>query len=174
MAPTVVLISGANRGIGRVLLERYLLRPNYVVIAANRDPEHASSKNLVNLPKHPESRLIVVKIDAKNETDAANAAKYLEQEGPDHIDLVIANAAVAYRFGKVSEMSVTDIRDHIEPNVYGVVRLYQATLPLLLKSENPKWVTVGSTAGSIEVSDRIHPDDWCSLNTRHLGQRPGS
>lgn len=167
MVPTVVLISGANRGIGRALLERYLLRPNHVVIAANRDPEHASSKDLVNLPKHSESRLIVVKIDAKSETDAVNAAKYLGQEGPDHIDIVVANAAVAYRFGKVSEMSIADIRDHFEPNVYGVVRLYQATLPLLLKSKNPKWVTVGSVAGSIEVSDRINPGGRC-INTSHL------
>lgn len=153
MPPTVVLISGANRGIGKALLERYLERPNHIVIAGNRDPEHASSKALAKLPRHQESRLIVVKIDATSATDAADAVKSLEKDGIDHIDLVIANAGVSYRFGKVSEINIADVKDHFEPNVYGVVRLYQATLPLLLKSESPKWVTVGSIAGSIEVCD---------------------
>lgn len=163
MAPTVILISGANRGIGRALLERYLLRPGHVVIAANRDPEHASSKSLASLPKHPESRLVVVKIDAKSETDAINAAKQLKlKDGIDHIDIAIANAGVSYRFGKVSEMKIDDIKDHMEPNAYGVVRLYQATLSLLLRSENPKWATVGSVAGSIEVSD------WSDLDLCYL------
>jgi len=153
MASTIILISGANRGIGRALLERYLLRPNHVVIAANRDPDHASSKSLASLPKHPESRLVVVKVDAKRETDALDAVKQVEQkEGIDHIDIVIANAGVCYRFGKVSVIKINDIKDHLEPNAYGAVRLYQATLSLLLKSKNPKWVTVGSVAGSIKVS----------------------
>jgi NAD(P)-dependent dehydrogenase (short-subunit alcohol dehydrogenase family) len=54
MTPTVVLITGANRGIGKGLLELYLLKPNHLVIAANRDPEHPTSKALA----------LVVKIDA--------------------------------------------------------------------------------------------------------------
>lgn len=135
------------------------------LLLQNRDPEHASSKDLINLPKHSESRLIIVKIDAKSETDAVNAIKYLQQQGLDHLDIVVANAGVAYRFGKVSEMNITDIRGHIEPNVYGVVRLYQAALPLLLKSKKPKWVTMGSVAGSIEVSHKVQPYDWCDLDT---------
>ena len=151
MTPTVVLISGANRGIGKVLLKRYLARSNSTVIAANRDPEHASSKELANLPRGSNSHLIVVKVDAANDKDALSAVKELEKQGIEHIDLVIANAAVAYAFGKVSEIDIDAVRGHFEPNVYGVVWLYQATLPLLLKSSHPKWATVGSIAGSIEV-----------------------
>ena len=152
MAPTIVLISGANRGIGKELLERYLVRPNYIVIAANRNPEHASSRALINIPKAADTQLIIVKIDASNDKDAANAVAELQSQGIDHIDLVIANAGVSYAFGKVSDISFKDIRDHFEPNVYGILRLYQATIPLLRKSHNPKWVTMGSMAGSIEVS----------------------
>ncbi|KAI1621969.1 hypothetical protein EDD37DRAFT_683884 [Exophiala viscosa] len=149
MPSTVVLISGANRGIGKGLLKRYLARPNYTVIAANRDPEHASSKELADLPRGTNSHLIVVKVDAAKEKDAIDAVKELEKQGIEHIDLVIANAGAAYAFGKVSEISIDDVKGHFEPNVYGVVRLYQATLPLLLKSSHPKWATVGSLAGSM-------------------------
>lgn len=38
MPPTIVLITGANRGLGKGLLKRYLALPNHTVIAANRDP----------------------------------------------------------------------------------------------------------------------------------------
>jgi norsolorinic acid ketoreductase len=38
MAPTTVLISGANRGLGRGLVERYLARDDHTVVAAVRDP----------------------------------------------------------------------------------------------------------------------------------------
>jgi NAD(P)-dependent dehydrogenase (short-subunit alcohol dehydrogenase family) len=64
MPPTVVLITGANRGIGKGLLELYLLKPNHLVIAANRDPEHPTSKALAELPTADGTRLLVVKIDA--------------------------------------------------------------------------------------------------------------
>jgi NAD(P)-dependent dehydrogenase (short-subunit alcohol dehydrogenase family) len=64
MTPTVVLITGANRGIGKGLLELYLLKPNHLVIAGNRDPEHATSKALATLPTADGTSLLVVKIDA--------------------------------------------------------------------------------------------------------------
>ena len=152
MAPTIVLISGANRGLGKGLLQLYLAEPNHIVIAANRDPEHATSKALADLPRGAGSRLIVVKSDASVESDPFEAAKELAAQGIDHLDLVIANAAVAYVFPKVSKLKIADLQAHITPNVFGVVSLYQATLPLLQNSTNPKWVTMGSSAGWLEVS----------------------
>jgi norsolorinic acid ketoreductase len=151
MSQTVVLISGANRGLGKGLLELYLARPNHIVIAANRDPTHITSKTLTNLPTGTGSRLILVKVDASNESDALEAVKQLSAEGIDHLDLVIANAGISYTWPKVSDLKIADLQAHIETNVYGVLWLYQATLPLLLKSNNPKWVTIGTAAGWLEV-----------------------
>lgn len=152
MAPTTVLISGANRGLGKGLLDIYVAKPDHTVIAAVRDPSHATAKSLADLPTGPGSRVLVVKADASSESDALAAVKDIEKQGIDHLDIVIANAGVAYIFPKVSELKIVDLEAHIVPNVYGVVRLYQATLPLLLKSENPKWVTMGSAAAWLEVS----------------------
>ena len=39
MAPKIVLITGANRGLGRGLLERFLVLPDHLIIAANRNPD---------------------------------------------------------------------------------------------------------------------------------------
>ncbi|KAK6952867.1 hypothetical protein Daesc_005164 [Daldinia eschscholtzii] len=138
MAPTVVLISGANRGLGKGLLELYLAKPNHIVIAANRNPDHPTSKALEQLPKGENSRLIVIKVDASVESDAAEGIKQLAAQGIDHIDIVIANAGVLYVCPKVSEVKTEDLQGHLTPNVFGVIWLFQAAIPLLKKSTNPK------------------------------------
>lgn len=145
------IVSGANRGLGKGLVERYLARDEHTVIAAVRDPDHQTSRALADLPKGQNSRLVVVKIDSTVETDALKAVEELSAQGIDHLDLVIANAGVARSFPKVSELKAAELQAHITPNVFGVVWLYQATLPLLRKSDQPKWVTMGSSAGQLEV-----------------------
>lgn len=151
MAPTIILVSGANRGIGKGLLERFLAKPNHIVIAANRDPEHATSKALFTLPTGTNSRLIVVKVDASSGTDAFEAVKQLVAQGINHIDVVIANAGISNVFPKVEDLKMSDLQAHLTANVFGVVWLYQATLPLLKKAANPRFITMGSMAGSIGV-----------------------
>ncbi|POS68670.1 aflatoxin biosynthesis ketoreductase nor-1 [Diaporthe helianthi] len=73
MSSTTVLISGANRGLGKGLVERYLARDDHIVVAAVRDPNHPTSKTLTDLPAGKHSRLVVVKIDSTVETDALKA-----------------------------------------------------------------------------------------------------
>ncbi|KAL4955004.1 hypothetical protein BDW69DRAFT_193587 [Aspergillus filifer] len=143
--PTVVLITGANRGIGRGLLKLYIAKPNHVVIAANRDPNHPTSKELLSLPTASGTSVKVVGLDLTSPTDAAEAAQTLKKEGIDHIDICIANAAIAYTFPTIDDVKVEDMRAHFETNVVGFVRVYQALLPLLKASSNsPKLVTIGS------------------------------
>lgn len=165
MSASIVLISGANRGLGKGLLEQYLARPDHIVVAANRNPDHVSSKKLADLPKGSGSRLIVVKVDSNSNTDAAEAVKELEAQGVNHLDVVIANAGVMYAYAPVSEMKIADMEGHMLTNVYGTVRLFQATLPLLLRSEKPKWITIGSAPASIVVCyvpvDLFHAFGYC-------------
>ncbi|KAI1144484.1 NAD(P)-binding protein [Hypoxylon sp. FL0543] len=151
--PTTVLISGANRGLGKGLLERYLAKPNHIVVAANRNPEHPTSKALSELPRGRNSRLVVVKIDASVESDAAKGVRQLIAQGVDHLDIVVANAGVSYAWPKVSEIKTSELQGHLTPDLFGVIWLFQATLPLLRKSTNPKWITIGSIAGKLESLD---------------------
>lgn len=153
MAPTTIFITGANRGLGKGFLEAFLARPNHVVIAGNRGPNHATSKALFDLPKGEGSKLIVVKIDSTVESDAAAAVGELQtKHGVDHLDIVIANAGIALTFPSVAELKIPDLLRHLTTNTFAVVWLYQATLPLLRKSSNStaKWITLGSAAGWLE------------------------
>ncbi|CAI7641182.1 unnamed protein product [Penicillium palitans] len=146
MAPTIVLITGANRGIGKGILELYLQKPNHTVIAANRDPSHPTSNALADLPKAEGTTLDVIKLDALSPTDPAAAVKTLSAKGITHIDILIANAGIALSWPKVSEVKVEDIQKHVDVNVYGFIRLYQAFRPVLKESQAPKLVTIGSSS----------------------------
>ncbi|KAJ0419839.1 hypothetical protein BJY00DRAFT_301896 [Aspergillus carlsbadensis] len=144
MAPTTVLVTGANRGIGRGLLERYLAKPHHTVIAANRDTEDPTSREITSLPRAEGTTVKVVKLDMTSPTEAADAANALTNQGIDHIDILIANAGVATVWPKLDEVKIEDIRLHFETNVCGFVRVYQAFLALLKAAREPRLVTIGS------------------------------
>lgn len=139
-----------NRGIGKGLVELYLARPDHIVVAAVRDP--STSGSLAEIPVAKGSKLLVVKLDATVEADAAEAVKQISSQGIEHLDIVIANAGVVDIYPTVADVKIEDMLKSLKPNVFGAIWLYQATRHLLDNAVNPKWVTIGSTAGSIEVS----------------------
>ncbi|KAL6695436.1 hypothetical protein J3F84DRAFT_348780 [Trichoderma pleuroticola] len=151
MSQTVVLITGGNRGLGLGLVESFLSQPNHIVISANRDTNHPTSKALADLPKAKGSNLVVLKYDAGVEQDAFDLVKDLKGErGINHLDIVVANAGIAKSYPLVKDVRRVDIQEHIDINAYGVVSLYQATRDLLQKStKKPIFVTIGSGAGSL-------------------------
>lgn len=153
MSPIVVLITGANRGIGRGLLERYIAKPNHTVIAANRDPKHATSTELLALPTAEGTTVKVVKLDVTSETDGDDVARELKEQEINHIDILIANAAIGYVFPKLELARLGDIRTHFETNVIGFARMYQAFFPFLqaARDRHPKLVTIGSSAAFFKV-----------------------
>ncbi|KAI1445149.1 NAD(P)-binding protein [Annulohypoxylon stygium] len=157
MAPKIILITGASRGLGRGLAERYLVKPNHIVIAANRDPTSGPSQSLSQLPVAEGSSLIVVKLDAEVESDAAAAIKELkEKHGVEHLDVVIANAGISDVWPAVKDVKISDLDRHVRINVYGVVALYQATRELLRKAGGePVFAPMGSSAGYIAAQPPI-------------------
>ncbi|KAH7386383.1 hypothetical protein BKA64DRAFT_680822 [Cadophora sp. MPI-SDFR-AT-0126] len=147
MANTTVLITGANRGIGKGLLEIYLARPSHTVIAAVRDPKTATSLN--SLPKGPSSTLIIVKIDNTSETDPAAAIKTLQtNHSITNLDIVIANAGIADPIpSPVSSVSLESIHRHWQVNGLALVILFQAVYPLL--GQGAKFVYTSSALATI-------------------------
>ncbi|TLS21622.1 uncharacterized protein PpBr36_09608 [Pyricularia pennisetigena] len=162
MAPTTVLITGANRGLGKGLIELYLSKPNHIVVAAVRDPSHSTSQALSSIAKADDSKLVLVKYDAGIEQDAYDVVESLQKShGVDKLDVVVANAAIAKGFVKVKDATRADALEHITVNVLGVLSLFQATRPLLEKAaaaaaaasssadEKPIFAIIGTIAGSL-------------------------
>lgn len=120
---TNILITGANRGIGRGLLSRFLSLPNHTVVAAVRSPEHETVTTLSALPVAEGSKLIVVKLDISIWQDAFDAVKTLEAQGIDHIDVAIANAVHLTSMPTVNDVKLADLKSHMEINAFSIVSL---------------------------------------------------
>ncbi|KAK6207009.1 aflatoxin biosynthesis ketoreductase nor-1 [Colletotrichum tabaci] len=150
-SPSTYLITGANRGIGRGFVQRILQKPSTTVIAAVRDPSHPTSKALADLPKGPDTKLIIVKLDSTVETDATDAVAQLREQGIDSLDLVIANAGIAQGGTSVRNTSIANTQKHFNVNVIGPLTLFQATADLLkaTKTGSPKFVAISTIVGSI-------------------------
>lgn len=138
----------------------FLSRPNTIVIAGLRDPSIPSSQDLLKLPVGPSSRLIVVKIDSASATDASAAIDVLQTTHKiDHLDVVIANAAIGKTSDNILEgtcagINIKDVYEHFAVNTIGPLLLYKATLPLLEKStQKSKFVIMSSFAGSIAAME---------------------
>ncbi|EPE34560.1 NAD(P)-binding Rossmann-fold containing protein [Glarea lozoyensis ATCC 20868] len=150
MANTTYLITGGNRGIGRGLAAALLTRPSTTVIVSVRNPQDSSSLSLRDLPAGPSSSLIIIPIDFNvNESVAAGIAELKSKHNITSLDVVIANAAIGTTFPKVIDAKVEDMIPHYQVNVVGVVALFQAVFPYLEKAKEPKFVTIGSSAGFI-------------------------
>ncbi|KXX80209.1 Norsolorinic acid ketoreductase [Madurella mycetomatis] len=150
MAPTTILITGGNRGLGLGLVKKFLSLPNHTVIAANRDPTHSTSQALADLPKGDGSKIIVVKYDATTERDPFDVAKQIQEQGVTHLDIVVANAAIVKHYPLVKDAQLKEISEHHQVNVLGPVALYQATRDLLQKSPGkPIFAFMGSGAGAL-------------------------
>ncbi|KXG50412.1 Short-chain dehydrogenase/reductase SDR [Penicillium griseofulvum] len=148
---STILISGANKGIGRGLVAKYLARDNVTVIAAVRNPTSSEATSLSDFPTGKGSRLIIVKIDASSNTDAKAAVEKLPSQGVSALDIVIANAGIfdTAAFTTVADSTIAQIQAHLDVNTIGPVRLFQATLPLLEKSSSPRFILSSSLMGTI-------------------------
>ncbi|KAI0012470.1 putative aflatoxin biosynthesis ketoreductase nor-1 [Xylariaceae sp. FL0662B] len=146
---STILITGANQGIGRALVEAYLSRPNQTVIGAVRNPE---STTLKSIKPAEGSKLVVVKIEATSETDPARAIEQIKAAGINALDVVIAVAGVnpASAFADVQDMDVNALRDIFDVNTFSFVSLFKVVHPLLKAStSSPKLLAISSNASQI-------------------------
>lgn len=110
------------------------------MVAGVRDPSSDEAIALAELKAATGSKIVLVQIDSKSETDAKDAVeKLVSTHGIDRLDVVIANAGIfdTAAHQKVVDMRLSDLKDHIDVNTYGVIRLFQATWSLLEKSSKP-------------------------------------
>jgi NAD(P)-dependent dehydrogenase (short-subunit alcohol dehydrogenase family) len=134
----VWFITGANKGLGAAIAKEALDR-GYKVVAAARKPE-GMEKFLGDSPN-----LLTVRLDITNDEQvqsSVNAA--LSRFGG--IDVLINNAGYGL-LGHFEEMSEELIRQQIETNVFGTMKLTRAVLPILRRQGSGWVIVVSSTSG---------------------------
>ncbi len=147
MSSQIILVTGANRGIGLGLV-RTCLENGAHVIATARQPEYASELKAL-LEAHP-SDLHVVPLDVCDPDSVQECVAEIGNLRP-HIDILINNAAVFPEKGneRFEELNLEYFVEAFETNVVGTARITQALLPLLRHSLQPRIVNISSSAGSI-------------------------
>ncbi|EIN06098.1 NAD(P)-binding protein [Punctularia strigosozonata HHB-11173 SS5] len=151
MAPTVYLVSGANRGIGFGLVKALSARENTVVFAGARNPDDA--KDLQKLAAERPGKLYIVKLVSSDLRGNEEAISFVKEKAG-RLDVVIANAGISLAPGPAYQASEEDLRKHFEVNVVGTFVLFKAALPLLQASKSsgsapPKFVAVSSQLGGL-------------------------
>ncbi|PRP85677.1 hypothetical protein PROFUN_06511 [Planoprotostelium fungivorum] len=141
----VWLISGANRGIGFGLVNNLLARSDVIIYAGAREP--AKATELQKLAAEHKN-LHIVKLTSGSVEEAKQVAAVIEKQSGG-LDYVVANAGIANFTSRLEAVTLEDFNEHFQVNVVGVLVLFQATLPLLLKRTTRVFEAVGSGAGSI-------------------------
>ena len=146
MSPRVVLITGANSGVG-LATANFLTSAStdyHVIIAArNLSKAQTAKKEIEAENTDSASRLSIIQIDVTDGASIRSAREFVEKEFG-YLDALINNAAVSNRDPDV----YTKFRAVMDTNVIGPAVIADMFRPLLLKSSNPYSIFVSSSAGS--------------------------
>lgn len=167
----VVLITGANRSLGRALTVQYLRRPNTIVLAGAREPSSPSASSLHELPVASGSRVIVLQLDVTSEVVMQAGMESLKDHGIEKIDLVISNAClVQSRLEPLVSASIPEFEKMALTNGIGTLVLFQQTRPLLIRSKKPVFVNISTALGSFALVDEMKDQQLGLLSaTKSLG-----
>ena len=153
----VALVTGANKGIG-LEIARQLGGHGFAVVLAARDEskvkEAADRLRAEGLDAH------AVRLDVTDPATAAAAATWLDGTFG-RLDVLVNNAGVSAESAsgtRPSQLPLDTLRATYETNVFGVLTVVQALLPLLRKSAPARIINQSSTLGSLgTLSDPASP-----------------
>lgn len=116
----VALVTGANRGLGKSLVEALLTAGAAKVYAAARDP-----KSIIVVDK----RVVPIRLDITQD-DQANAAAGACSD----VELLINNAGIMHGSPMLAEGAEAALRAEMEVNVFGTLRMTRLFAPVLAKN----------------------------------------
>ncbi len=116
-----VLVTGANRGIGRALVEGAIAQGAKKVYAAVRKLESAES-----LVKQYGNQVVPIRVDLNDQQSILEAAKVASD-----VEVLINNAGVLSNDPLLSANFAQSLDDALKTNVYGFVAIAQAFAPVL-------------------------------------------
>ncbi|MGF1428302.1 SDR family oxidoreductase [Kitasatospora sp. LaBMicrA B282] len=149
----VALVTGANKGIG-FEVARQLAERGLTVVLGARDAERgrAAAELLVaaGATAYP------VHLDVTEPATVTRAARWLEERFG-RLDVLVNNAGAAEDpRHRPSTADLDLVREVFETNVFGVLTVTNAVLPLLHRSAAPRIVNVSSGMGSVTAQSDPH------------------
>lgn len=141
----VVLISGATRGIGRETALLFARSGKYRVYAGYRNKTRGNS--LLAEAKKANLPLKLIPLDiTKPESNQAAVDFILKDIG--RLDILINNAGFGLA-GALEDLTLEEIKDQFETNVFGNINLTQTVIPHLRKQRSGTVLFMSSMAGLV-------------------------
>lgn len=150
----VALVTGANKGIG-LEIAKGLSAQGFTVLVGSRNLERGNTAATgIGADAH------AVQLDVTDQASITAAAERIQKEFG-RLDVLVNNAGISHAgrpgmtFGDIMQMnsltaaSLEDVRAVWETNVFGVIAVTQAMLPLLQSAPAARIVTMGSSGGSL-------------------------
>jgi NAD(P)-dependent dehydrogenase (short-subunit alcohol dehydrogenase family) len=153
----VALVTGANQGVGLYVAKK-LVANGFTVLVGSRNFKRGE-----DAAKEIGAGAIPLQLDVTDRASIAAAADRINTEFG-YLNLLVNNAAISntrkgslslQEYGKISmasNASLDEIRAVWETNVFGVLAVYQAMLPLLRKAPTARIVNVSSGVGSLTTN----------------------
>ncbi len=137
--PQVWLVTGSARGLGRALCDAVLSAGHSMVATARRH------ELLADLPERYGTRVRTVALDV---TDRAGAdmAIDLAVETFGHLDVLVNNEGYG-DVGWIEEMSNAAFRAQLEVNLFGVINMTRAVLPVMRDQGWGRIIQISSSGG---------------------------
>ncbi|MET9021571.1 SDR family NAD(P)-dependent oxidoreductase [Actinopolymorpha sp. NPDC004070] len=153
----VALVTGANKGIGRATAEQLAALGMTVLIGTrNRQRGEEAAAAL----RRAGGDAYAVTLDVTDAAGVREAAKWIEDRFG-HLDVLVNNAGISGS-GQVSPEDAVDqipsivdlemVRAVFETNVFGVISVTNAMLPLLRHSPAPRIVNLSSGVASLTIA----------------------
>jgi NAD(P)-dependent dehydrogenase (short-subunit alcohol dehydrogenase family) len=159
----VALVTGANQGVG-LQVAKELVANGLTVLVGSRRIERGEIAT-----KEMGAGAVALQLDVTDGASIAAAAERIREEHG-RLDLLVNNAGISNtrrghlplqeyaKTARPSNASLDEMRSVWETNVFGVLAVYQAMLPLLRRSSDARIVNVSSGVGSLTANaDPAHP-----------------
>ena len=142
----IAIVTGGNRGIGFEIC-RQLARMGIKVILTARD--ESKGKDAVRKLQYEGLDVVFYSLDITDEQSIKRLAGWVERTF-NRIDILINNAAINIDEDCTAlKADINKIKETMETNVYGPLRLCQALLPIMRKNNFGRIVNVSSGAGAL-------------------------
>jgi NAD(P)-dependent dehydrogenase (short-subunit alcohol dehydrogenase family) len=139
----VALVTGANRGIGKSIVETLLRNGARKVYAAVRNPDSAAG-----LVRASGGRVVAIELDLSRPATIAAAAKAAKD-----VQLVVNNAGVLKTSGPLAAGAIDALQFEMGVNVYGLIRMAQAFAPVLAANGGGAFVQLNSVVSLKSFAD---------------------
>ncbi|HVJ88798.1 MAG TPA: SDR family oxidoreductase [Labilithrix sp.] len=160
---TTALVTGANKGIGHETARR-LAELGMTVLVGARDPRRGEVA--VDSLRKTSADVHLVHLDVADDASIARVAGDVTKRFG-RLDVLVNNAAIANGSAPPSKQSVAAMRELFATNVFGLVAVTQAFLPLLERAPAARIVNVSTSLGSSTLS--ANPDTPVSQQNSLFG-----